>query len=410
MRQRLRHALIVGQLALALVLLAGTGLMIQTFWNLARVDAGFDTRHVTTMSLWLRQSTYDGEAARSFWARFGERIAALPGVESASLSSSLPPLSSDFGWGTVLEGFEPVPGGMMSVGRLPSGEPIARVDHYQVVNQGYFDTLKIDLVAGRLFDERDDARAPRSVIVNETLARAAWGDASPIGRRIMPAFTFPDGYYTVVGVIADVKNGGVDKPTDTALYLPFGQVPAGTGLLRAPFVAVRSASDPDAVAAAIRGALREIDPSLPVAEVRALDEVVSASESRSRFMTLVLTLFGGVSLLLAAVGVYGVIAYSVAQRTRELGIRIALGAPAAAVLRSVLGSGLALTLAGVLLGLGGALTLSRFLSGFLYGVQATDVRTLAAVSLLLAAVALLACVPAARRALRVDPLVALRSE
>ncbi len=407
MRQRLRHALIVGQLALALILLAGTGLMIQTFWNLARVDPGFAARHVTTMSLWLRQAAYDGEAARSFWTRFGERVAALPGVESASLSSALPPLSSDFGWGTVIEGFEPREGGLMST-RLPNGQVVARVDHYQVVTPGYFDTLKIDLVAGRLFDARDDAQAPRAVIVNETLARAVWGDASPLGRRIVPAFALDP--YTVVGVIADVKNGGVDRPADTSLYLPYTQVPATTGLLRAPFVAIRSTGEPDAVASAVRSALREIDPSLPIAEVRTLAEVVTASESRPRFMTLVLTLFGGVSLLLAAVGIYGVIAYSVAQRTRELGIRIALGAPAAAVLRVVLGRGFALTIGGVLLGVGGALALARFLSAFLFGVQPTDARTLAAVSLLLAAVALLACVPAARRALRVDPLVALRSE
>jgi putative ABC transport system permease protein len=409
-RHRLRHALIVGQLALALILLAGTALMVRTFWNLARVDPGFDTRHVTTMALWLRQSTYDGEAARSFWTRFAERIVSLPGIESASLSSGLPPLSSDFGWGTIIEGFEPHEGGLMSVGHLPSGEPIARVDHYQVVTPGYFGTLKIDLVAGRLFDRRDDAQAPRAVIVNETLARAVWGDASAIGRHIVPALTSPDGYYTVVGVIADVKNGGVDKPTDTALYLPYTQVPADTGLLRAPFVAVRSESSPATVVGAVRNALREIDATLPLADVRTLDEVVSTSESRSRFVTLVLTLFGGVSLLLAAVGIYGVIAYSVAQRTRELGIRIALGAPAGAVLRAVLGSALALTLGGVLLGVAGALALSRFLSGFLFGVEATDVRTLGAVALLLAAVALLACLPAARRALRVDPITALRSD
>src|SRR5262249_46244033 len=194
---------------------------------------------------------------------------------------------------------------------------------------------------------------------------------------------------------------GVDKPADTALYFPYTQVPAGTGLLRAPFVTVRSASAPAAVVGAVRNALREIDPSLPLADVRTLDEVVSASESRPRFVTLVLTVFGGVSVLLAAVGIYGVIAYSVAQRTRELGIRIALGAPTVAVLRAVLGSALALTVGGILLGLAGALGLSRFLSGFLFGVTATDVPTLGTVSLLLAAAALLACVPAARRALRV---------
>ena len=211
-------------------------------------------------------------------------------------------------------------------------------------------------------------------------------------------------------MIADVKNVGVDKPTGTALYLPYAQLPPDTGLLRAPYLAVRSAGASDAVAGAARAALRDVDPTLPLAEIRTLDDVVAASQSRPRFMTLVLTSFGGVSLLLAAIGIFGVISYSVAQRTRELGIRIALGAEARAVLRLVLGGALRLLAAGVLLGLIGAFALTRFLSAFLFGVSANDPATFAVVSLVLAVVALLASYLPALRATRVDPLAALRAE
>jgi putative ABC transport system permease protein len=409
-RQRLRHALIVAQLALALILLAGTGLMLRTFWNLARVESGFDVRAVTTMSLWLRQEGYDGEAARTFWTRLLERSATIPGVESVAMSSALPPLAPDYGWGTVIEGFVPVEGGPILSARRPSGEVVAMVDHYQLVSAGYFDALRIGLVAGRVFDARDDAQGAKAVIVNETFARAVWGEASALGRHIVPGLSPKDDPFTVVGVISDVKNVGIDKPTGTALYLPYTQVPATTGLLRAPYVAIRAAGAPDALAGAMRAALRDVDPTLPLAEIRTLDDVVAASQSRPRFMTLVLTLFGGVSLLLAAVGIFAVISYSVAQRTRELGIRIALGAEARGVLRLVLGGALRLLAAGVLFGLIGALALTRFLSAFLFGVSANDPKTFAAVSLVLAVVALLASYLPALRATRVDPLAALRTE
>jgi len=345
--------------------------MLRTFWNLARVESGFDVRSVTTMSVWLRQQGYDGEAARAFWTRLLERAATIPGVESVALSSALPPLSNDFGWGTVIEGFVPVEGGPILSGRRPDGEMMGLIDHYVLVSPGYFDALRVKLVAGRLFDARDDSRGAKAVIVNETFARAVWGEASALGKHIVPSLsaTVSD-TYTVVGVISDVKNVGIDKPTGTALYLPYTQVPATTGLLRAPYVAVRAAGAPDVVARSVRAALRDVDPTLPIAEIRTLDDVVAASQSRQRFMTLVLTSFGGVSLLLAAIGVFGVISYSVAQRTRELGIRIALGAQAREVLRLVLGGVLRLLAAGVLIGVIGAFTLSRFLSAFLFGVSA----------------------------------------
>jgi putative ABC transport system permease protein len=402
--QRFRHALIVGQLALALILLAGTGLMLRTFWNLQRVDGGFDPSHVVTMSVALREATYADEGAQRFWTLLTERLAALPGVESATLTSALPPVAGNFGWGTRIPGYTPVAGGPVPIG--PGG--VAVIDHYQAVGTSYFDTLKIGLVAGRLFDARDDVAAPKVAIINAAMARAIWGAESPLGRELVA--TLDGKLHTIVGVVADVKNEGIDKPAGTMVYLPYTQVPAGSDMLRLPFIAVRSVGAPAAVVADVRRVLHDVDAALPLAQIRSLDDLVSESQAGARFVTLVLTLFAGVSLALAAVGIYGVISYSVAQRTRELGIRIALGAHSRAVLRLVLGRALLLAASGVLLGLVGAAALTRFLSAFLFGVGATDTATFASVALLLAGVAVLASLVPALRATRVDPLAALRCE
>jgi putative ABC transport system permease protein len=401
--QRFRQALIVGQLALALILLAGTGLMLRTFWNLQRVDGGFDPSRVVTMSVALREANYGGEGARTFWTRVQQSLAEIPGVESATVTSALPPVVEGFGWSTPVPGYDPARG---SIRLGAGGFPV--VDYYQVVEPSYLDTLKIGLVAGRFFDARDDAAAAKVAIVNETTARAIWGDESPLGRQIVA--TIDPAPHTIIGVVADAKNNGVDKPTGTQVFLPHAQAPAGTGLLRAPFIAVRSSGTPESVIADVRRAIRDLDPSLPIAQIRTLDDVVSASQSRPRFLALVLTLFAGVSLALAAIGIYGVIAYSVAQRTKEFGIRMALGAQPGSVLSLELGRGLALTGAGVLLGIGGAYALMRFLTGFLFGVTTNDVPTFAGVAVLLAVVATGASYVAARRATQIDPLVALRTE
>jgi predicted permease len=402
--QRFRQALIVGQLALALILLTGTGLMLRTFFNLQRVDAGFDPAGVVTMSLALRESTYADEGARRFWARAEESLEAVPGVASAALTSALPPVVDGFGWTTPIPGYDPDAGGSIRIGA--GGYPV--VDYYQVVSRSYFATLAIPLIEGRAFDARDSADAPKTAIVNEALARAVWGNASPLGRQIIA--TIDPVPHTIVGVIADAKNNGLDKAAGTAVYLPYTQVPARTGLLRAPYVAARAASAAVPITAAVRGAVRALDATLPLAEIRMLDEVVAASQSRPRFLALVLTLFAGVALALAAVGIYGVISYSVAQRSKEFGIRMALGAQPSAVLRLEFGRALALTAAGVLLGIAGAYALTRLLLSFLFGVTATDPLTFAGVAALLAAVAMASSYAAARRATSVDPLVALRAE
>ena len=402
--QRFRQALTVAQLALALILLAGTGLMLRTFWNLQRVDGGFDASHVVTMNVALREEAYAGEGARAFWTRVEENLAALPGVESATLTSALPPVVDGFGWGTPIPGYDPTEGGSIRVG--PGGVPV--VDYYQVVGPSYLDTLKIGLAAGRFFNARDDAAAPKVAIINETMARAVWGNESPIGKQLVA--TIDPVPHTIVGVVSDAKNSGVDKPTGTAVFLPYGQVPATTGLLRGPFIAVRAAGMPESIVAEMRRAMGDIDASLPLAQIRTLDEVVAGSQSRTRFLALVLTLFAGASLVLAAVGIYGVISYSVTERTKEFGIRIALGAKPTAVRNLELGRGLALTGVGLALGVGGAYALTRFLSSFLFGVPTNDFTTFAGVAALLALVATAASYIAARRATQVDPLVALRAE
>jgi len=395
--QRFRHVLVVSELALALMLLIGTGLMVRGFWKLQQVNAGFQPAHVLTASLALPRATYPNDPSKmSFWARLEERLAALPGVESAALVSSLPPQEATSYSDTSIEGFVPVEGG-----------PNENVDFYQTISKDYFKTLGIRLIEGRTFDQRDGTGAPDVVVINQTMARTFWGNDSPIGRRLKPG-RGTNAWCTVIGVIEDVKNHGLEKPTGTEIYLSRGQAYAQGD--RNFFVVIRSHHSASTVINALRRELRDLDPALPLARIRMLDEVVSAAQSRPRFLALLLTLFSGVALTLAAVGIYGVISYSVAQRTKEFGVRMALGAQRRDVLGLVLGRGMLLALAGVGIGLSGAFGLTRFLSKLLFGVTPTDPVTFVIVSLVLVVVAFLASYLPARRATRVDPMVALRYE
>jgi putative ABC transport system permease protein len=397
--QRFRHALVVSELALALMLLIGTGLMLRAFWKLQQVNAGFNPANVITASIAVSPATYPNDRSRmSFWSRLEERLAALPGVESAALGSTLPPREATSYSDTDIEGFVPVEGG-----------PNENVDFYQTVSKDYFKTLGIRVVEGRVFDERDGTGAPDAVVINQTMARTFWGNDSPIGRRLRPG-RGTNAWCTVIGVVEDVKNHGLDKPTGTEIYLSRGQTYAQGNRIFYIYLAARSPGHPSTVINALRRELRDLDPGLPLARVRTMDEVVSAAQSRPRFLTLLLTLFASVALILAAVGIYGVISYSVAQRTKEFGVRMALGAQRGDVLGIVLGRGMLLTLAGILIGLAGAFILTRFLSTLLFGVAPTDTATFVVVSLLLGFVAFMASYIPARRATRVDPMVALRYE
>jgi predicted permease len=278
------------------------------------------------------------------------------------------------------------------------------VDFYQSVGRRFFETLGIRLMEGRFFDARDGFGAPAAVIVNQTMARTFWPGESALGRRIRR----PGGeWMRVAGVVADVKNAGLDRPAGSEIFLPADQL---NNVQSRTYVIVKAAGDPGQVLSAARRVIREIDPSLPVAMIRTMDDVLEEVQSRPRFLALMLTLFSALALALAAVGIYGVVSYSVARRTAEFGIRMALGARPADVFALVLREGLALTAVGLAIGAGGALMLGRWLEALLFDVSRFDAGTFAAMGSILGAVTLFACWAPARRATAVDPVRALRSE
>ena len=399
--QRLRKALIAAQLALALVLLTGSGLMLRAFWNLTQVDAGVDSQGVITMTVNLPE-VYTGNDVRRFWARLEERLTELPDVQGGTLSSNLPPYFKGSRYlATQIEGFVPVPGG--AVPYIPTDEGLhPTINFYQLVAPSYFDTLRIHLLAGRSFDRRDSDQGSRVAIVNQTLAQMFWPDRSAVGRRIRPDGN--EDWYTVVGVVADVKADGVEKPAGTQVYLPYAQAPDDKIdhvyeiMMRSAHIAIRTRKEYAATVAEVRRAVGEIDAGLPLTDVRTLNDLISSSQTRPHFLTLALVLFAGAALALSAVGLYGVVSYMVAQRTREFGVRIALGAHHNDVLYLTLKSIVAPLLCAVVLGLAGSWAATRLLTGYLYDVSPTDPAIFIAVVVLLIAIALVSSYIPARRA------------
>jgi len=393
-RHRLRSALVISEFALALALLAGAGLMIRTLVDLGKVDLGFNPENVLTFRVPLLGPRYeDQRRQQEFLTRLLERLKTIPGVQWASVARGLPVGGWD-GWGFVTED-NPTP--------PPNQIPDA---NYQVVGPEYFRSVGIPLHAGRFFNDQDTAGSMRVAIVNQEWARQEWPGQNPIGKRLKVDMAGRP-WLTVVGVVGNVRPDWPDPHFLPEVYLPYTQPP--WDITPREFV-VRTASNPAGVAAAVRNEVESLDKGQPVSDVRTLDEAVAESVADRRFVMLLFGAFAALALVLAAVGIYGVVAYSVEQRTREVGIRMALGAKTTDVLRMVVGRGLVLSLAGVGVGLGGALALTRFLSNMLYGVRATDPVTFAGVSLLLAAVALLGSYIPARRATKIDPMVALRHE
>ena len=391
---RFRHALVVTELALALVLLIGTGLMVRAFWKLQEVHPGFVSQRLLTMRIALPQPTYpSGMQTTRFWNMVQQRASALPGVESATFINGLPPMRQIQANDTQIEGFVQRKDG-----------PIQNMDYWQLAGPRYFETMGIRLMDGRYFDDRDGAGAPLAVIVNQTTARTYWPGESALGHRLRLGFR--GDWRTIVGVVEDVKNAGLDKPAGTELYVPSAQA-ADFGM-RTGYLVFRTKGDPELMIGASRDVIHQADPSLPVSAVRTMDEVMSTVQARPRFLTLLLTMFAGVALVLAAVGIYGVISYSVAQRTNEFGIRIAIGASEWDVLRMVLKQGLILGAIGVLVGAAGALALTRLIRGLLFGISSFDPATFVIMAAVLTLVTLAACLAPARRATRVDPMVALR--
>lgn len=391
----LRRLMITAEISLALVLLIGAGLMLNAFWKLQAVRTGFHPENVLTMRVALPRQLYSKPAdILAFWTKLEQKLETLPGAVSTSVVAGLPPMRPVDANDTEIEGWVQKPGG-----------PLQNIDYWNGAGTRYFETLGIPLIEGRLFSGSDGAGAPPVLVVNETLARIYWPGQSAIGKRMKPGFDGP--WRTIVGVVADAKNSSLDKPAGTELYFPLAQT---EGNYRAFYLVLRSASDPTRLAASARAAVRELDPALPVSSVRTMDEVMAEAQARPRFLTLLIGLFSAVALGLAGLGIYSVMAYSVAQRTGEFGIRMAMGAQRGDVMRLVLRQGLALGLSGVVVGAVGAVALNRLLQGSLYGIGAFDPLPFLLMSVVLVAVLLLACAAPAWRATRVDPITALRYE
>ncbi|MGH9614636.1 MAG: FtsX-like permease family protein, partial [Bryobacteraceae bacterium] len=287
------------------------------------------------------------------------------------------------------------------------GGPINNVDYWQATGDRYFKTMGIRLMEGRFLDARDGASAPPAVVVNQTFVRHFYRNQDPIGKRVRAG---SDAWRTIVGVVEDVKNAGLDQPVGTELYFPFRQIGKMGFGLRGLNVILRTKGDPAALVGAARRVVSEIDPSLPVAHVRTMDDVMLSAQARPRFLASLLTIFSVVALVLAAVGIYGVISYSVARRTAEFGIRMALGARPGDVLLAVLRQGLEMGVTGIVAGFFAALVLTRLIRGLLFGISSFDPMTVALMVLLLLFVTLLACYVPARRATKIDPMLALREE
>jgi len=392
--RRLRSAFVIIEIALALVLLVGAGLLLRSFLRLQSVETGFNARNVLTMRVALPGRIYDQDGKIvNFFNRAVEGMQSLPGVDSAGAVNFLPFAGPGAVTGFGVEGWPaPPPDQTMSTG-------------VSVADRNFFRTLQIPLKRGRIFTEQETREMRHVVVINEALARKYFPNEEPLGRRITIGLRNGNGPSEIIGVVGDVKQAGFDHEAEPMAYWP---IPKST-YFSMTFV-IRAKGDANALAISARDVIRSLDAKQPVADVRTLESLLGSSVARQRFNTLLLAVFAMVALLLAAIGIYGVMAYSVTQRTQEIGIRVALGARGADVLKLVVGQGMKLALTGVVIGLIGALALTRLMSNLLFGVRATDPLTFITVATLLVGVALVACWLPARRAAKVDPMIALRCE
>jgi putative ABC transport system permease protein len=397
-QHRFRQGLVVLEMAMSLLLLAGAGLLLRSFVELRRVDLGFDPSRILTMRIALPPNEYpDTTSVTAFYRRLIDGVNELPGVQSSAAVRVLPLTRTIGDWSITLEGRPRVPG------ENPNGD-------WQVVTPGYFQTMRIPLIRGRFFTETDMASGALSVVVSEAMAAAYWPNADPVGQRFRLG-TANQPWMTIVGVAGQVRHNALVEEPRTEIYLPHAQMPAEVGFAPAGMtLVVRTAPDPLTLVPAVRQVVRSIDAGLPVGEIRAMDSVVDDALSGSRFTALLLGVFAAVALLLAAIGIYGTISLLVAQRARELGIRMALGARRGTILAMVLRRGMTLALIGAATGLVAAFLLTRVLESLVYGVGTLDALTLATVPLALCLVALMACLAPALRAARLDPVVTLREE
>jgi putative ABC transport system permease protein len=391
--RRLRSFLVISEVALAMMLLIGAGLLIRSFVQLQQVQPGFVPRQIVTMLVPLPRAKYPEDPnIVAFFDRLLQRVSVLPGIRSAAITPSLPPNGLQISDNFLAEG-QP----LVDDSKAPLGSILA-------TTPGYFRTLGVPITKGRDFNERDTADSRRVVLINETLARKFFPNQNPIGKHLKEGGTDRKGnpWMEIIGVVGDVKYEGLETPTAPAYYLPFPQSP-----LRSMYLVLSTSLPPSAILNSVRAEVRGIDPDIPVARINTIEQLVDKSVAQPKFRTLLLGLFSGVAILLAAIGIYAVVAYSVSQRTREIGIRIALGAQVADILKLVVRQGLRLTLIGVVFGLAGAFALMRVIANLLFGVGAFDPATFIAVSLFLILVSLAACYLPARRASKVNPVEAL---
>jgi putative ABC transport system permease protein len=398
-RHHVRRGLVMAEVALAVMLVIGAGLLLRTVYNLTKVDGGFDRSRLVTFSMSLPQATSTPAARLQTYQRLLEKLRTVPGVQGATAMTGLPPNRPLNANDTDIEGYTAPPEG-----------PYENVDYYQAVMSDYFETMGIPIVQGRSFERADAASSGRVAIVNETMVNTFWKGKNPIGQRLRPCCGDQIPWFTVVGIAKDVKQGGIDQKTGTEFYQFVEQFAQGPGGPETMNVVLRTTLQPGALTQTIDQAVRDVDRTVPVVRFQGMEDVFAESIRRPRLLAQLIGAFAGLALLLAAVGTYGVLSYMVAERRREIGIRLALGADNSRVMGQIMRQGLVLTAVGLVVGLAGAFGLNRLIASLLFGVQPTDTMTMAVVVGTITLVAAVACWVPAWRASRLDPNVVLRED
>ncbi|MDB4877768.1 MAG: permease [Gemmatimonadetes bacterium] len=392
-----RRALVAAEVALAVIMLTGAGLLVRSLVKLQAVDMGFDASRLLTMQLTLPPRGYTDTTADEFFRQLVSRAAHLPGVTAAAADAALPISGSDNGWSIMIDGRV-----VKTIAEAPVGRP-------NPVTPDYFRTMSIRILRGRVFTESDRMGAPPVAVINETMAKTLWPGVDPIGRTLK-MFNDTAPWVTIVGVVADVRVRGIQADVPSTMYFPYAQSGvAAYSMPRTMSLIVRTSGDPAGITPTVRALVRAANPLVAIAQVATMEQVVGRSIASRTFTTILLVGFAALALALAGIGIYGVIAFSVSQRTYEIGVRMALGASTGSVMRLILGEGVRMTATGLVLGLAGAMVVDRLLRTLLVGVTTTDLPTLAAVTCVLTAVAVCACALPARRATTVSPTEALRA-
>ncbi len=393
-RNRARSAFVVAEVALALILLAGAGLLVRSLTHLMAVDPGFEAKNVLTGSVLLPNAKYEKDEHRSeFYAQLLSRLRQLPGVRSASADAFLPFAGIIAGTGVDIEGRPPLP---------MAEKPVIDIT---LVEPQFFETMGIPLLQGRSFSEREGVEPSHKVVISQAMARQLWPNEDPIGKHVTIYMKKENSPSEVIGVVGDVKHAGLDTEAHPTAYWPFPEL-----AFSFMTVVLRTDGDPLALAPALRESVLSLDKDQPVADIRSLESLLSASMARTRFVTVLMAVFASMAMLMAVLGIYGLVTYIVEERTREIGIRVALGASYRGVISLLLKQGMRLTGVGILIGTAASLGITRLLANLLFGTKATDPLTFSGVVLGLGGVALMACYLAARRAARVDPMTALRRD